>query len=125
MVKPKILERDVEKAVCDFLVADGWRVLKMEQVFSRDKLKSVGEQHMPDRIAIRYSMCSILAPNNSLRRLAEVLWIETKAPGKALRIGQKMWHKAECARGALVLTVSDIDAFRNWYAESGLARRVR
>src|SRR5579863_5951908 len=109
---PKITEAGIEKAVCDLLMLDGWRCFKMEQNFSERKEKRIGEKGMPDRLFIRYGAGVD----------AEVLWIETKAPGKIPDVHQILWHEAERGRGSVVLVVDSIEWFRGWYFWSGLCR---
>lgn len=121
--KPRILERHIEEAICNFLEIDGWRSIKMEQNFSERKMKTVGERGMPDRLFIRY------APNGELGfgrdyGTAQVLWVEMKRPKQKLREEQRKWHRQEYLRGALVLTADSIDEFRKFYMKSGLNRRI-
>jgi hypothetical protein len=86
----------------------------------------VGEPGMPDYLYIRYAWigCNKSGQFEGWHREdAQVLWIEFKKPGEKPRPDQLAWHEAERARGALVLVVNDIDAFRVWYRDSGLKRR--
>ena len=130
--KPRILEKHVEEAVCNFLEIDGWRSLKQEQNFSDRKVKVTGERGMPDRLFIRYTYppgnSKLLAGHTeysaSLQAMCGVIWIEFKAPGKLPRPEQTAWHATERALGALVMVVDSYDDFRRWYLGSGLARRV-
>lgn len=110
----KVLEKHVEQAVRDFLALDGWRSFKTDPCSDRSRGKGFGEVGMPDCLFVRYG----------LPISGQILWIEFKRPGKKPTAHQLAWHDAERARGALVLVVDDIDLFREWYAKSGLRRRV-
>ncbi len=142
-----LLEKDIERACCDLLEADGWIVRKMEKNFSERKRKSTGEKGMSDRLCIRYVPRDQGKPQSAMPSgMAEVLWIEFKRlvpqPTRVIEKGrpkqrwprstqaavhQKAWHAIERKRGALTLIagedfIASIDGFRDWYRESGLMR---
>jgi len=118
MLKPKISEADVQRTVKEFLELDGWRAIRTDPVSDRSRAKGFGELGMPDYLFIRYDP-SILDSCD-----AEVLWLEFKRRGQKATTHQQAWHSTEQARGALVLTVGDIDRFTEWYKASGLCRRI-
>lgn len=124
---PAILEAGIQKAVTEFLQLDGWRAFRTEHAIERNAKggfkRRVGEVGMPDQLYIRYTYFGI-SHTSGLRSVAEVMWIEFKAPSRKPRIDQLAWHETEAKQGALVLVVNSIDKFLNWYAVSGLQRRV-
>lgn len=113
---PRVSEAHVQQTVTDLLVADGWRAIRTDPVSDRGRGKGFGELGMPDYLYIRY--WDLSGPES------DVLWIEFKALGKKPKPRQAAWHVAERARGATVLVIDDIDFFMDWYATSGLARKV-
>lgn len=117
----QITEEHIQRTVKEFLEWDDWRSLRTEHAIERDKngkvKRKVGELGMPDYLFIRYRPWEIDS--------AQVIWIEFKSPGEKPTQEQLKWHKAERDRGALVLVVDDIDAFVQWYKQSGLQRRKR
>lgn len=121
--RPKILEKHVQDGVTALLELDGWRALRTDPVSDRYRGKGFGELGMPDHLYLRY-LCSSKQAIVSDQALCELLWIEFKAPSKKARDHQLQWHAAERARGALVIIVDDFDKFRQWYADSGLNRRL-
>lgn len=76
---------------------------------------------MPDYLFIRYGCESMIEDRCEHNG---VLWIEFKRKRGLRKDHQIRWHQAEVARGALVLTVDDIDEFTRWYKASGLCRRI-
>lgn len=125
-------EARVVKELITFLEARGWRTVRMESGFVPGA-GSFGEKGIADYCFIRYS------DSASVPGAAIVMWIETKAPNYKPRCncvarhrdpetgrmkpekvcrscGQKRWQAAERARGALVLQVCDVEAFKAWYA---------
>jgi len=125
---PAQLEKDLERTCSDFLAWDGWRTLKTDPVSRREWGKGFGEKGMADRLYIRYW------PTQTCGGLAQVLWIEWKRmwPGRKVatkaQANQLDWILAERARGALVLLAgvdfeATFEAFKAWYAASGLQRR--
>lgn len=130
-MKSKISEADVQRAVVDLLTLDGWRAIRTDPVSDRARGKGFGEFGMPDYLFIRYDLeplPSTLHRDEKGREMCWcadfMLWIEFKRPGAKPKPHQAAWHDAERARGALVLVVDDIDKFRDWYAQSGLRRRI-
>ena len=123
----KISEADVQQAVVLMLELDGWRSLRTDPVSNRARATGFGEVGMPDYLFIRY-----LPPENprpgapavlvSRPALAEVLWIEFKAPSKIPKPHQLAWHDLERKRGASTLFIDGADTFRAWYKTSGLMR---
>ena len=132
--KPRIMhERDkVQKPVVQFLEIDGWRMFRTELAVQKDRGRVVGEVGQPDYLAIRYwasyrvGAVGDIGDQQDMLTEAQVMWLEFKR-GKGGRISkaQALWHAAERQRGALVLVVSDFDAFRAWYLASGLNRRIK
>jgi hypothetical protein len=111
----KLAERDVTQQVKDFLRHRQWRILRHQVAM----FAGAGERGMPDLSAIRYL--------NSTGA-ALVLWLELKAPSDRRKCrckfgdkkpctvcAQKKWHAEESARGALIVTVRDIESFMEWY----------
>lgn len=140
-VMPKPLEKHLQKSVTDFLVLDGWRALKTDPVSRKAWGKGFGELGMADHLYIRYRHHA-WAQGVEKKAWAEVLWIEFKrekggsgrralfTKAEKAKIHQKAWHAKERALGAFTLIAGEefeptIDGFRKWYAESGLARRVK
>ena len=130
----KQLEAEVEAGITAFLAQDGWRGLKTDPVSDKSRGKGFGELGMADYLYIRYNPTSVAFgdPGEAhLRAEAEVLWIEHKRPhGSRIAQNQHDWHKIERARGALTLKAGEdftptVEAFREWYAASGLTRRPR
>jgi hypothetical protein len=137
--KPRITEADVQKAVTDLLVADGWRAIRTDPVSDRGRGKGFGEVGMPDYLYLRYA--ALVCPSGEVPHWSQHLWIEFKRYGAKLKPHQIAWHVAERSRGALVLVVDGIDDkagqyrknvfgiesisdFISWYRTSGLARKV-
>ncbi len=135
-------EADIQRTVCDFLRAEQWRVFEFEQEWSERKKKLLGEEGMPDVLAIRYTGVNSAAVvgrgcgNSAILHggtLAQVLWLECKRIDKRGRLtkptqAQKDWKLLEQKRGALVWTLGEecepsFEAFRDLYRSSGLQRR--
>ena len=138
-----LCEADIQKTITDFLRAEQWRVFEFENEWSERKKKLLGEEGMPDVLAIRY------ADDNPYqrvpggyrgdmedfkpRRWACVLWLECKRIDKRGRLtkpsqAQKDWKLLEQKRGAMVWTLGEecepsFEAFRDLYRNSGLQRR--
>lgn len=119
---PRIMERDIQATVTQFLELDGWRAFRTELTVQRDRGRVVGERGQPDYLYLRYG-----AQTDPITRvrypIGQILWIEFKRKGEEPRPDQQKWHLLEMARGAMVLVVDDIDEFIVWYKASGLARR--
>lgn len=123
--KPKILEKHIQEGVTALLELDGWRPLRTDPVSDRYRGKGFGEVGMPDHLYIRYIKRNQDHPPSSVPSgVAELMWIEFKAPSKTAKPHQLEWHTSERRRGALVLVIDDFDKFRQWYADSGLNRRL-
>ena len=127
-------EADIQRTVCDFLRAEQWRVFEFEQEWSERKKKLLGEEGMPDVLAIRYVPRGRGNGNPKLASgVAEVIWCEMKRIDKRGRLtkptpAQKDWKLLEQKRGALVWTLGEecepsFEAFRELYRSSGLQRR--
>lgn len=127
MKTPRLLqESHIQQTVTEFLQLDGWHAIRTDPVSDRKRGKGFGELGMPDYLFIRYWPTFRGAPDIRLstdETIAQVLWIEFKAPGKKPKAHQLAWHEAERKRGALVLVADDIDKFIGWYYNSGLKRR--
>ena len=116
----KLYESVIERQISDYLSLDSWFTRHFELNYSERKQLIVGERGMPDLLAIRY---------HNLSGTANVLWIECKRPGGAVRRQQREWRIREESRGALVVTLgvdfeASLDAFARWYERSGLRRHV-
>jgi hypothetical protein len=116
------LEAELEQQCTDFLALDGWRSLKTDP----PQLRGLGviEKGIPDRLYIRYHEM----PHREIDPLADVLWIEFKAPSGRVSQAQSDWHMAERARGALVWVAREnfgasCEEFIAFYRASGLLRR--
>jgi hypothetical protein len=138
--KLKLSEADIQKAIVDLLVLDGWRAIRTDPVSDKSRGKGFGEVGMPDYLFVRYCPKAHdihrdgVDPQNPraigywhrvIPCQSETLWIEFKAPGKEPTPAQSRWHAAERARGALVLVFDSIEGFSAWYRDSGLSRAVR
>lgn len=130
--RPVLTEAQVQQAVVQFLELDGWRAIRTDPVSDKSRGKGFGEVGMPDYLFIRYTHAVLPESGHisdttfrMLGACAQVLWIEFKRKG-AKRTGlQVNWHSIERSRGALVMTVDDIDEFTKWYLASGLNRRIQ
>jgi hypothetical protein len=104
---PPLLERDIQRTVCDFLRAHGWRLVRLNvtKMPIKGQWVSFGERGMPDYLALYY------LPDGR----AVVLWLEFKRPkGKAAE-HQQLWHEAERRLGAVVVQVDSFDNFLALY----------
>lgn len=122
-MKPKPLsERHIEETCTEFLALDSWRCIKTDLAHLRGL--GVQEPGMCDRLYIRY-----LEPDwPGTWAGAEVLFIEWKAKKGVHSQKQKDWQAAERARGALIWVAKQdfapsIEAFQEFYRQSGLMRR--
>jgi hypothetical protein len=122
-------EAHIQCQITDFLALDGWRRLKTDPCSDRARGKGFGEKGMCDVLYIRYEERD---GNGGLTPLAnshaQVLWIEHKKVGGKVSAHQEAWHRAERARGALVVVATkdfepSLDGFLLWYRRSGLLRR--
>ena len=107
---PELREKDISRTVCDFLKAQGWRLIRMNvsTVNFRGQWVNYGEKGMPDYLAVYYLHDGF----------ALLLWLEFKRQrGGRLSAEQVAWSEKERRDGAVVFTVSDIDHFRQWYDE--------
>jgi hypothetical protein len=133
-------ESDIQRTICDFLRAERWHVFEFEQEWSERKKKLLGEEGMPDVLAIRYGFGEIGFFNMSIpnaevyhRSHAEVLWCEMKRIDKRGRLTkatpkQREWKLLEQKRGALCVTLGEempasFEGFWDWYVKAGLQRR--
>lgn len=145
LLSPKTIEpseADIQKACNDLLILDGWRIVVTDPKHLRGL--GVSEPGMPDNQYIRYKLHGYNRPTHTERTLyqewAQVMWIEWKRrdryskkkrcwiPTKAGE-RQREWHQRERARGALTLIAGEdfdasIEAFRKWYAKSGLQHKA-
>jgi hypothetical protein len=136
-VLPK--ESEIEKAIVQAMVLDGWRPFKMEENFSERKKKKTGEPGMCDHLFLRYRWRAQFNPAANLgpEAIAEVLWWEFKRirrrPGRrdkatGLDNDQIDWIVTERTRGALVWIAgvdheATVEGAAQHYLDSGLARR--
>lgn len=119
MPAPKMLEKHLQQYGEDLLMLDDWRIFRIEENFSERKRKRTGERHAADGLYCRYS-------GNGAA--GEILFIEWKRPGGKPRPGQRIWHAAERARGALTWIAGETfpatcEGFKAHYEASGLCRR--
>lgn len=132
-------ETDIETALVDAMVLDGWRPFKMEENFSERKMKRTGEPGMCDRLFVRYHKDSRRwGGDDPGRSHVELLWWEFKRiivrPGRKPKASQLdpdqvKWIDAERHRGALVWVAginhpATIEGCAKYYLESGLCRRT-
>ncbi len=124
--KPKVTEKHITDAVKGLLEIDGWRCFHMEPLSHIIQKRYAGELGMPDLLCLRYGWTKPLAEGDLLANvLGEILWIEVKRPGAKPKAHQASWHEHEKSLGAEVRVVDSYDDFREWYAGSGLNRRIR
>jgi hypothetical protein len=129
-----VLERDLQLACEGLLQYDGWRILHFEQNFSERKRKVVGEAGAPDTLAIRYDINGLMG--KWLRwqdgygdpTISHVVWIEWKRPKGIKSAAQKIWHRAERERGAVIWVAGEdfqttYESFKDFYETSWLCRR--
>ncbi len=124
----KVLEKNINSGIRTILELDGWHVFMMETVSRAEWGKFTGEPGMPDILAIRYIVDSLLHSFNDLQAMSEVLWIEGKRPYGIVAGNQRIWHAVERKRGALVWVGGEdfeasVDGFLEKYKASGLCRR--
>lgn len=115
----KLLERDVSKAIKEFMQLRGWRPLRMQSgTFTNPQFSSfrVGEPGMPDYLFLYYLQDSECV----------ALWVEMKRPGdsgkcrcadgKLCRVcRQTKWRVDELLRGAVVVQARSLEEFAGWY----------
>lgn len=126
-MKTMTTEAQIQKTVKEFLELDGWRAIRTDPVSDKSRGKGFGEVGMPDYLFIRYEPELQIPPAHQKpvdRSYAQVLWIKFKRKRGLRKDHQVLWHQAEIALGALVLTVDDIEEFTAWYKSSGLCQRV-
>ena len=93
----RVTEKDVARAVKDFMAAKGFRCVRMQRTVIPGAFQS-GEPGIPDLLFLRY-------------RDGAIIWIETKRPGGRRSDDQVNWHRNEVARypEAEVWTVGSLD----------------
>lgn len=125
-------EASIQAGIITLLQLDGWRVFETDkqrwQETRAEHPLGGSEVGMPDVLAIRY--CYPGRAELSLRKEAEVCWIECKRFGGKAAAHQKLWHSAERARGAFIVLLGEdcaasIDGWIGWYERSGLQRRAQ
>lgn len=110
-------EADVAKQVKDFLVWRKWRAVRMQRTVVPGQFQT-GEPGIPDFLFLRYLPDGVTL----------TLWVEFKKPtdrrgcrcrpGKTTlctQCAQAKWKERERRLGAVVVEVSDLDAFHRWY----------
>lgn len=122
VLKPKIREIDIQRAVCDLLRIDGWRYLRTDPLSDKSRGKGFGEIGMADALFLRYEEFGWGS--------ARTMWVEFKRPGGKPTQAQQDWHALERAHGALTVLMGEdceptYDGFRAWYLASGLNRRIK
>lgn len=107
---PKLLEREIQKQVKDFLRWRGWRIVRHQVTVATTGAStfSVGEKGMADLQAIYYF-------TDNKPGLTLTLWVETKRLGKKLRPDQEIWKRTEEMRGGLVWKADHIGDFMEQY----------
>lgn len=136
MAKP-LSEAHIERQITDFLGLDGWRALKTDPCSDKSRGKGFGAIGMADVLYIRYrdpavnirSFPSVLPLTVPEISSSQVMWVEHKRRGGRVSMEQKTWHRAERARGALVVVATEdfapsLEGFQNWYRFNGLVRRL-
>jgi hypothetical protein len=106
----KLLERQIQKQVKDFLRWKGWRIVRHQVTVASTGAStfSVGEKGMADLQAIYY--LNAFKPGLTL-----TLWVETKRLGKKLRPEQETWKQHEEVRGGLYWKADHIGEFIEQY----------
>jgi hypothetical protein len=103
-----LLEADVTRQVKDFMQHRGWRALRMQRTVVPGAFQT-GEPGIPDFLFLRYLQ-------TEFGGLCCACWIELKRATRGkLSQQQKQWRDRERARGAVVLTASDIKEFHAEY----------
>lgn len=125
----RVLEKDLEQAVREYLELDGWRCWHFEEVWAEERKRTFGEAGMPDLLLIRYDCPGTEVEDVRKVVRAEIMWLEVKTDGGRVAPHQKLWHAAERKRGALTIIFGEdfpatFDGFIGWYQDSGLCRRM-
>lgn len=114
--KLKQRERDVAKALVDFLKAEGWRVIRLQTgVFrgmSGGRPRWIGEKGMPDYICLS----TFTMPHDAER----FFFLETKSLKGFKRFTQTLWHEQAERDGFLVCTARSLDELKVWMAANRL-----
>jgi hypothetical protein len=100
----KLLEREIQKQVKDFLRWRGWRIVRHQVTVASTGAStfSVGEKGMADLQAIYY-----IAGNRP--GLTLTLWVETKRLGKKLRPEQEVWkHTDDRVKGQKAMLFEEL-----------------
>lgn len=115
-------EKSIQAAIDDYLVLDGWRIIKTDLPHLRGL--GVQEKGIPDRLYLRYG-----SPLKGVGAVwGQAMWIEHKRKKGSASAQQLAWHKQERAMGAVTL-IAGVDfepspeGFADWYESSGLMRR--
>jgi antitoxin (DNA-binding transcriptional repressor) of toxin-antitoxin stability system len=125
-----VSEAFIEGECTKILEEDDWRAWRTDPVSDHNRGKGFGELGMADHLYIRYTpMAAVREWRFVATAPAQVMWIEFKRPGEKPKKHQTLWHIKERARGALTLIAGEdfpasVEGFRQWYAGSGLARRI-
>lgn len=108
----KLLEREIQKQIKDFLRWRGWRIVRHQVTVASTGAStfSVGEKGMCDLQAIYYF-------TDQLPGLTLTLWVETKRLRKKLQPHQEEWKQHEEARGAIVWKADHIGEFMEKYEQ--------
>jgi hypothetical protein len=106
----KLLERDIQRQIRDFLTWRCWRIIRHQVAVATSGAStfSTGEKGMADLQAIYYFTGTAMGHTLTL-------WIETKRLGKPLRPEQIAWREKEEARGAVVWKADSLDYFMEAY----------
>jgi len=108
----RLKEREVTRQVRDYLEWHGWRALRNQSAVSMNQAGGVfrsGEKGMPDYLFLYYFRHQPYAGT------CIHLWVEMKREGANLDGPQIEWQMKETARGAVVWTVDNYEAFERRY----------
>lgn len=116
----KVQEREVTKAVSDYLKLRGWRPLRMQRTVLPGQF-STCEPGTADVLYLRYDTTALHSPG-----WGQMLWIEFKSKTGHLGPKQEEWIAKEKTRGAVVLVVDDFQAFVSYYEKAfGVSGQMR
>jgi len=112
ITKPRLSESSVAKTIKDFLLAEGWTVLRLQSgLFQRPGSKdriTIGEKGLPDYVCMR--------EDSYFDTTAKLFFLETKATNGKVRPSQEEWMKNAKRRGLKSVVAYSFDQFKEWYA---------
>jgi hypothetical protein len=114
----KLSEADVTKQVTDFLRFRGWTLIRLNSGLFNTKdgkrTYQIGEKGQADWLALKaVPILSGVLP------LANVIFLELKAPGKKPRADQQKWLEAKRRDGFHATWTDSLDRFIQWYQAGG------